>query len=304
MKNVKKNKPAFGYFGSKFKLASKLVAGLPPHQAWVEAFCGSAALTLAKPPAPIEIINDVDDQISNLFQQLRQAPEELLRQIALTPYARSEYLLTKHLNQEEHISDVEKARRFLVASMMSINGALGKERGGFSVSSSYSRGGMEARVSRWYNLPKRLENIVERLRSVRIERLDARKLLLKFLNRPATLVYLDPPYLYDGKKHCYNEDCCDYEFHEELLEVANKAKCMIFISGYESKLYSNMLKVNFGWTRIDFETTTRSHTGADLDRRESVWMNTHFTKAQRSGKVPIELSDFEKQYCKVNPERE
>jgi DNA adenine methylase len=303
MANVKQNKPPFGYFGSKFRLASKLVAGLPPHKAWVEAFCGSAALTLAKAPAPIEIINDVDDQIANLFQQLRQEPKELLRQIALTPYARSEYLLTRHLNSNEHISDLEKARRFLVSSMMSINGVIGKARGGFSVSPSYSRGGMEARVSRWYNLPARLEQIVERLRSVRIEKSDARKLFRKFLNRPATLIYLDPPYLYDTKKSNYRIDDCDHEFHKELLELANTAKCMVFISGYDSELYSSTLRPDYGWTRLEIDTTTRAHTGVDFDRTEIVWMNKHFTEAQRSGVVPIELSEFEKQHGKLNPER-
>ena len=64
-------KPAFGYYGAKVRIASQIINSLPPHNAWVEAFCGSAALTLAKRPAPIEVINDLDDQIINLFEQLR-----------------------------------------------------------------------------------------------------------------------------------------------------------------------------------------------------------------------------------------
>ena len=51
---------AFGYFGSKKRLAVELCDKLPPHNAWVELFCGSAALTFAKAPAPIEVINDLD----------------------------------------------------------------------------------------------------------------------------------------------------------------------------------------------------------------------------------------------------
>lgn len=304
MENVKQNKPPFGYFGSKFRLAPKLLANLPPHQAWIEAFCGSAALTLAKVPVPIEIINDVDDQIANLFLQLRKRPDELLRQIALTPYARSEYLLTIEATPNKRISNLEKARRFLVASMMSINGALGKDRGGFSVSPSYSRRGMEARVSRWYSLPERLEPIVERLRHVRIEKLDARDLVRKHLDRPAMLVYLDPPYLFEGKRKCYNTDSCDDEFHEELLELVNSANCMVFISGYENPLYDRMLKSRFGWDNTKIETTTRDHTGAELKRTEVIWMNKHFRKAQQSQAMPIELSDFERRHGKVNPKRD
>ena len=47
-KGLKKVNAPFGYFGSKNKIALQLCAELPPHNCWVEAFCGSAALTLRK----------------------------------------------------------------------------------------------------------------------------------------------------------------------------------------------------------------------------------------------------------------
>ena len=195
--NAKNNKykkvnTPFGYFGSKNKIAIEICSDLPQHYCWVEAFCGSSALTLAKPPAPIEIINDIDDDIVNVFKQLRNNHEELCRLISLTPYSRLEFDDSRKQNESD--SEIEKARKFLIQAMMAINGVFGKQRGGFSYSQSYSRGGKDARVNRWYNLPERLTKVVERLRSVRIENEDALKLLKMFLNRPATLVYLDPPY--------------------------------------------------------------------------------------------------------------
>src|SRR5712692_3541119 len=69
----------FGYFGSKQRLAVPIARMLPPHNAWVEVFCGSAAVTMAKKPAPIEIINDADLQIVNVFRQLRKHPAKLIR---------------------------------------------------------------------------------------------------------------------------------------------------------------------------------------------------------------------------------
>lgn len=84
-------KPPFGYYGAKQRIAQRIISSLPPHNAWVEAFCGSAAITLAKPPAPIEVINDLDDQIVNLFKQLRRNRDALCRAVALTPYARAEF---------------------------------------------------------------------------------------------------------------------------------------------------------------------------------------------------------------------
>ena len=138
-------------------------------------FCGSAALTLAKPPAPIEIINDLDNEIVNVFEQLRNNEKKLCRLVALTPYAREE--LHRARTPQPKISDLERARRFLVSSMMAISGVFGADCGGFSYSDSFVRDGRDARVNRWYNLPERISKTVERLRSVRVEHKDARQLL-------------------------------------------------------------------------------------------------------------------------------
>jgi hypothetical protein len=69
------------------RLATRIAAMLPPHAAWVEAFCGSAAVTLSKPPTKIEVIDDLDDQIVNLFKQLR-GPNKHVRSVHCIQRAR------------------------------------------------------------------------------------------------------------------------------------------------------------------------------------------------------------------------
>src|SRR5262245_46025276 len=129
---ARKINPPFGYFGSKNKIALRLCETLPPHNCWVDAFCGSAALTLRKSLAPIEIINDLDSNIVNLFEQLRDNHDALCRAVELTPYAEDELLNARTITPG--LSSLEKARRFLVQSMMAINGVFGEEKGGFSYS--------------------------------------------------------------------------------------------------------------------------------------------------------------------------
>lgn len=296
----KKIAPPFGYFGSKNRLALQLCENLPPHNCWVEAFCGSAALTLAKPPAPIEIINDVDNEIVNLFEQLRNNHKELRRLIELTPYASQELVYARTNNNRD--TELERARKFLVQSMMAINGIFGKEKGGFSSSDSYSRNNHEARVNRWNNLPERLSKVVDRLKDVRVENRDARDLLKKYVNRPATLVYLDPPYLGD-RTSGYVVDANDDNFHAELLDLANKAKCMIFISGYENDLYKSLLSVKNGWQKKTIKTTTKDSTGKAHARIEVVWMNRYYVNAAKSKQIPLKLTNKEEKTKKVNPER-
>ena len=303
---IGRTRSPFGYFGSKHRLALRIARILPPHNAWVEAFCGSAAVTMAKSPAPIEIINDADLQITNVFKQLREHMEELCRLIELTPYARREFE-----QAQEKIAagyKLEQARKFLVASMMTVNGAIGSngngvKHSGFSYSQSYARNGQEARVNRWNRLPARLRRVVRRLKNVRVERRDARELLKLFRNRPATLVYLDPPYFMD-RDHGYKIDANEKEFHEELLELCCRAKCMVLISGYDNPLYRSFLTRQRGWKRVTIETHTRDTKGKDFSRTEVLWKNRHFLKAVSTGRVPIRLTSKEKENGKVNPARQ
>jgi len=290
----------FGYYGAKQRLASQIVTDLPPHNAWVEAFCGSAALTLAKKPAPIEIINDINGDIVNFFCQLRDNSTEMSRLLMYTPYAREE--LARARSRETKLSDLERARRFFVAAMMAINGSFGEAKGGFSFSNSYARRGMEARVSRWRAMPDYLRLIADRLSQVRIEKKDAIKLFGNFMNRPATLVYFDPPYLADRKRG-YDHDQFSEEYHERLLKAANRAKCMVFLSGYENDLYNDYLTRAQGWHKRRIKTTTRGHNGKDSEREEILWFNEQYSSALRSGRVPVRLSAKESRFKKVNPER-
>ena len=276
-------KPPFGYYGAKQRISAQITSKLPRHNAWVEAFCGSAAITLAKPAAPIEVINDLDGNVINLFTQLREQPDALCRAVALTPYAREEFRVAR---LGEAVKDpLERARRFLVATMMTVNGTAGSIGCGFSFSPSYARNGREARVNRWYNLPERLAPVAERLRNVRIENRDARDLVREFQNRPATLIYMDPPY-FVKRDHGYAIDAREETFHRELLEICQKSRAMLLVSGYANDLYDSVLTRDAGWERVTIKTHTRGTTGKDYARTEVLWKNFQYVKAEQNRKAP------------------
>lgn len=294
---------AFGYFGSKKRIAKKILNKLPPHNAWVELFCGSAAMTMAKKKAQLEVINDINSDIVNFYMQLRNHRAQLIKAVHYTPYAREELTLARQpVPAETPISELEKARRFFVTAMMAINGAFGKDQGGFSYTNSYTRNGTEARVSRWKMMPTHLEKVAERLRDVRIEKKDALVLLENFANRPATLVYVDPPYLGEramGYMHEANERI----FHLSLLKALKKAKCMIFVSGYDNALYNEHLSQAAGWKKVTFVAHTKGNDGRKHARNEIVWMNAAFVRAQKQKIAPIILTKKELRNKKVNPVR-
>jgi DNA adenine methylase len=161
---------------------------------------------------------------------------------------------------------------------------------------------VEARVNRWNEMHAYLASVTKRLRTIRIESMDAVKLLHEFKNRPATLVYLDPPYLGD-RILGYDHDENGLAFHETLLKEIITAKCMIFISGYDNALYRKYLNRKSGWARKFIRALTKGHNGKVFERKEVIWFNMAYREAKRLKKVRIKLSAKEKKNGKINPVR-
>jgi DNA adenine methylase len=83
---------------------------------------------------------------------------------------------------------------------------------------------------------------------------------------PATLVYLDPPYLRSTRtREIYAVEFDSPEQHAELLEIINRLPCRIMLSGYPSRLYYHEL---MHWRCIAYDAMTRGGL-----RRECLWMN-------------------------------
>ncbi|MFX4717485.1 hypothetical protein ABTB07_21530, partial [Acinetobacter baumannii] len=81
-----------------------------------------ANVLLQKPRALLETYNDLDGQVVNFFRVLRSQPDELVRLLELTPYARAELELALEPLDIDR-DPLEAARRFFVVSWMSIGGA-------------------------------------------------------------------------------------------------------------------------------------------------------------------------------------
>ncbi len=112
---------AFGYYGGKFSHLDFLLPLLPTTFAhFCEPFGGSAAILINRPPAPAETYNDLDSEVVNFFECLRDHADEIIRAISLTPFSREE--LVKACTSEPGLSKIERARRFFTRARQTRTG--------------------------------------------------------------------------------------------------------------------------------------------------------------------------------------
>ena len=98
-------RPPITFFGSKSKLAPLIIAHFPPHTTYVEAFAGSAAVLLAKEPSEVEVFNDPNADLVNLFRVLRDP--SLFRSLQTV----AESTLSLVLTSQKHPSVIRCLRR-------------------------------------------------------------------------------------------------------------------------------------------------------------------------------------------------
>lgn len=105
-------KPPIVYYGSKVRIAERLVAMLPDHDHYIEPYCGSLSVLLAKAPVRMETVNDLDGDLVCFWTVLRERTAELERACALTPHSRAELDLAN--GPLDGLDDLERARRVWV----------------------------------------------------------------------------------------------------------------------------------------------------------------------------------------------
>lgn len=264
-------RPVLRWLGSKWRLAPWLIAHMPPHDVYVEPFGGSAAVLMQKPRARMEIYNDVDDDVVNLFQVLRDGAKanELWRLLVLTPHARAE--LANAFEPAPEADAVERARRLLVRSWQGYgsDGAHGRRTGLRNSTTSN-----QAPAVSWAGYPAEIPAFAERMAGVLIEKLPALQLLTRYDN-PDTLFYLDPPYMPATRraagKHRYKHEMSPRQ-HVALLKAAAKCRAHVLISGYQHPLYTKHLAA---WKCV----TTEARDEASAARQECLWIAPHTFEA-------------------------
>lgn len=239
-------------------MANWIIEHFPKHRIYVEPFGGSAGVLLNKRRSNIEVYNDLNDDVVDFFKILRsERCDELIKVMALTPYSRTELKRCSSGSADP----IEKARRFLARSFMSIS-TDGDPKSGFRSAVKFPSMAMD-----WRNYSVRMEVVKERLQGVIIENRDALTVMRTY-DTKETLHYVDPPYMPStrskaGRKYKYE---LTIDQHEELLHFLTELKGKVMVSGYEHSLYDSKLS---DWHRF----AKGELTNTKKKRIEVIWCN-------------------------------
>lgn len=177
--------PIIPWMGGKRRLADRIFPLMPAHQCYVEPFAGGAALFfMRQQPAEVEVINDVNGDLVNLYRVVQNHLEEFVRQFKWALSSRQIFEWQK-MTRPETLTDIQRAARFYYLQQLAFGARI--EGQSFGTATATPPG------LNLLRLEETLSAAHLRLASTYIEHLSWQKCIQRY-DRPHTLFYMDPPY--------------------------------------------------------------------------------------------------------------
>lgn len=240
--------PIIPWIGGKRRLADRLIPLFPKHSCYVEVFCGGAALFFLRPvPADVEVINDINGELVNLYRIVKCHLEEFVRQFKWALSSR-EIFKWHQMTEPETLTDIQRAARFFYLQQLAFGGKVQGQNFGTATTA-----------------PAGLNLL--RLEGVHIENLPWSDCVARY-DRTHSFLYLDPPY---WETEGYG---VPFEF-DEYVRMANlastvKGKMMISLNDHPEirRVFADM-----HIEAVDIEYSLGNKHGAGAARGELIITN-------------------------------
>ena len=287
---VKEPRAPFPYFGGK-RNAAPIVWGLfGDVDHYVEPFCGSCAMLLARPQnhrRKIETVNDADGMLVNVWRAIRNAPEVVAKECAIpvmeielhARLAKVKSQITPDFvswmeGDEKHF-DAKLAADWLYCTCASIGSCMNDD-GPWRVVDRHlvnTRGlphlgdmGQE-RENKESLIRQYLQALAYRLERVRICCGDWKRIVkspsVLFAGQKAAGVFLDPPYSVSADLYAVCKDVTA-EVREWCKAAGDNPKVRIALCGYEVDGHDELL--DHGWHKIEGKAGSSGYNKASLNR--------------------------------------
>lgn len=226
------------WVGGKKALRDEIVLRFPPtYSRYIEVFGGGGWVLFHKSPGKeMEVYNDFNPNLANLFRCVRDHPNELCDELRYTLNSRLDFdYVREMLHTKTELPDIRRAAYFYQI-----------------IRESYASGldsfGAQPH-SMWNNFPL-IHDACGRLQKVVIENKDFEKLIKQY-DRPEAFFYCDPPY-YNTEDY-YEDVGFTRADHERL------ANALLSINGFFLLSYNDCPEIRELYSKpgITIEGTTR-----------------------------------------------
>lgn len=250
------------YCGGKQELVPTILPLFPEHVLYNEPFCGGAALFFAKEPSEIEVLNDLNTEIINLYKVMREDFVSLQKMINITLHSRRQHKDASVIYNNPHLfTPMQRAWAVWVLASQ-----------GFASMIDGTWGYDKARNTTTKKIHNKATQFTEdyaiRLQNVQLECADA-LYIIKSRDHEEAFHYCDPPY--------YNSDCGHYggytehDFEQLLITLAG-IKGKFLLSSYPSAILDKYLKKH-GWHQQRVEQRVSVNKGSGKMKVECMTAN-------------------------------
>ena len=174
--------------GNKDQIADKIIRYFPKHDIYMEPFFGTGSIFFHKPKAKHNFVNDLDDDVYNLFRQVITNKNKLVYLIKSIPITETQFKEWGKGQREK--TPVLNAVRFLIISNYGYYGQPNSLRSGATSPRNI--------------ILQNIDSVFELLKDVYFLHCDFRDFLRKCdyrENKHKSFLYADPPYLITGDNY-------------------------------------------------------------------------------------------------------
>lgn len=232
------------YYGGKQKLVTTILPMFPEHSLYAEPFLGGGAIFWAKEPSQVEVINDINRELVNLYEVIQNDFVALEKEVKISLHSRDLHHKASVIYANPDMFDrIKRAWAIVILSQQSFAGMLDGSWGYDVTKGSHVKKIANKREDFSIDLAIRLQRVT-------IECCDALRIIVSRDN-PEAFFYCDPPY--------FNSDMGHYDGYTKedfilLLERLSKIEGKFLLSSYPSDVLDEYAHKH-GWKQRKVEFT-------------------------------------------------
>ncbi len=274
--NNEKIKTLFPYIGKKpLRIGREVVEAFRQSECdvFVDVFCGSLAMICYLPYDTKVVVNDIDGNLTNLYEVINTKPDEFVKELLKIPY--SEVLFEKFRDDIRNNTFETKLQRAVEYYFLRFC----TYRGSNDFTTFKNSTTSDNYAMRFQKDMKMVLALSKRLQTVEILNRDFRRVLEQF-NKPNIFIYADCPYL--GTEKYYKNIFSD-EDHRDLSKMLKAHKGKFALSSKAKGELRKLYRSNRHYM-LEFEATAKM---PDKRRREQLIFNFKMIHKNKFGEDDI-----------------